>query len=381
MQCLQKLGWLAVACLFGGCTPQSRSKPDIPSLLQGDRNIIAQGQIMPAAGFIHLPTPPGDVVAEMLVEPGESVSPGQTLAVMRSQAVRAAQRATLSQQRDAAIQEQQDAITQAEYRLQAAELKMSQLADQRRGLTGKADLLAMAKLQTDTSRQILTKLQRISNDQLTGEFVGNLEVERQRLAVSQAELDYQRQQQELEQATQDLDYAQRAADGEVRALLGHLESLRQSEAIETLDLQLVALDVQDQAAAIVAPSAGVILAVNARPGEASLHQPLIEMADTSQLVCEVEVNEMDAGLVEPGQAAVVRSRAFQQPLRGSVGKKFQLVGRPQLRPLDPLARVDYRTITAIIRLDPESVARAKDWLQLQVEVEISVSDSAAQPLP
>ncbi|MEO8269930.1 MAG: hypothetical protein ABI557_09425, partial [Aureliella sp.] len=64
-------------------------------------------------------------------------------------------------------------------------------------------------------------------------------------------------------------------------------------------------------------------------------------------------------------------------LKGQVAKKFRLVGRPQLRSLNPLARADYRTVTAIVDLDTPSIEIAKNWVQLQVEVEIQTATSTA----
>ena len=85
---------------------------------------------------------------------------------------------------------------------------------------------------------------------------------------------------------------------------------------------------------------------------------------------------MDAARVQVGDAATVTSRAFgEASLQGRVSEKFVLVGRPQLKPLNPLARVDYRSVTANVELDAASVARARDWLQLQVEVVIDVQAS------
>jgi hypothetical protein len=169
-----------------------------------------------------------------------------------------------------------------------------------------------------------------------------------------------------------------AAKSELLAAEDHLASLEDWDPSRIFDRQLSAFDVEDEAARIVAPRAGVVLAINAAEGESVLHQPLIEMADDSELVCEVEVNELDAPRVAVGQSAEIRSRAFSKPLYGSVIRKYQLVGRPQLRALDPLARVDYRAITAVIELDQESTARAQDWLQLQVDVEIQVTGVAAR---
>jgi hypothetical protein len=98
------------------------------------------------------------------------------------------------------------------------------------------------------------------------------------------------------------------------------------------------------------------------------------MTNLEKLVCEAEINEMDAALVQPGQSATISSRAFgEQTLKGTVQHKYRLVGRPQLKPLDPLARVDFRTVTATIVLDEQSVAMAREWLQLQVEITIDVT--------
>jgi HlyD family secretion protein len=135
-------------------------------------------------------------------------------------------------------------------------------------------------------------------------------------------------------------------------------------------MQIEALKLEAENSTITAPQAGKILTINATPGESAMQLPLIEMANLDRMVCEVEVNEMDAAFVELQQTAIIRSRAFAAPLTGIVVHKSPLVGRPQLRPLDPLARVDYRAVTTLIELDAKSTAVGKDWLQLQVEVEI-----------
>ncbi|HAC89385.1 MAG TPA: hemolysin D, partial [Planctomycetaceae bacterium] len=100
----------------------------------------------------------------------------------------------------------------------------------------------------------------------------------------------------------------------------------------------------------------------------AVQTPLVELANIEHLVCEVEVNVEDAGRVQVGQRANIRSRAFEKPLTGVVTDKNRLVGRPRLRSLDPFAAVDYRTVSAIVALDDP--VQAKEWLQLQVEVEI-----------
>jgi HlyD family secretion protein len=343
----------------------------------GDRKVIAQGQLLPAGGFIHLSTQPGDVAADIKVSVGERVDAGQCLVVMRSKQVLEAQKETLQRQRTAAERERENAIAMAERQANAAALRKRQAVAQQKSLERQSELLKLAESQVEASQLILSQLETISNDRLTSEFVGSLEIDRQRLATDEARLSFKQRQEAQLQVEENLAWATEAADAELESALAILKSANDAEALKIIDLQIAALDLQDAASEIVAPEPGIILAVNVTKGESSSPLPIIEMANTAQIVCEVEINEMDASLVQAGQVAIIRSRAFEKPLLGEVEKKYPLVGRPQLRSLDPLARVDYRAVTAIIRLDSASTKMAQDWLQLQVEVEIQVDVDAA----
>ncbi len=362
-----------LVCLVAGCRNRSAEPAPPPSAARASgQRVIAQGLILPATGMIHLMSQPGDPVQEMRVAVGQQVEEGQVLAIMRSEALRTAQRQTLEQQRRQAERELRQAITAAEQAVAAAQLQLDQVQAQQQALTRNAKLLGLAEQQVAASRGVLSQLEALAANSLTSEFVGKLEVDRQRLALGEAELEFARQQEQHQQADDDLRWAQLAAEQQLQAARSALKQAQASQAVDIFDSQLAALELEAQAARIVAPQAGVILAINASQGETSFQQPLIEMANTSRMVCEVEINELDAALVAPGQTATIRSRAFSEPLKGTVREKFQLVGRPQLRPLDPLARVDYRTVTAVIELAEEPANIARDWLQLQVEVEIAI---------
>ena len=356
-----------------GCTSSAPSPQGLSSAgAITQKKVVAQGQILPAKGVVHLAAAPGDVVDQILVETGEHVEQGQLLVVMRSQSLRQAQRLQLEQQRSHAIREQQSAIAAAEQRLTAANLKISHLKAQEKSLSRNEDLLSDAKNQVVSAQKILSRLESISRDPLTKNFVGQLELEKQRVALGESQLEYQQQAEALEQKREELKWALKAAELELESASMMLSVAQQSEAVKVLDLQIDAVDIESQASQIVAPGPGTILAVNATKGESSIQRPIIEMANTDQIACEVEINEMDAARVAVGQPAQILSRAFGTPLHGQVTQKSQLVGHPQLRPLDPLARVDYRAVTAIVTLDEPSSKLAKDWLQLQVEVEIQI---------
>lgn len=332
--------------------------------------VIAQGQLLPADGIIQLFGLPGDPVAEIHVAVGEEVPAGKPLVSMRSGTMRAAQLRTFEQQLLEAERTQANAVAAAQMELRAAELRLTQVESQRQAIARQAELLELAQLQVTEAERIVGQLERISHNALTQEFVGQIEVDRQRLTVSQSRLNYRQQLERQLQATEELEGAVQVAQAEREAAQLQLNTAVDSQAAKVIQMQIAALQLEAENSTITAPQAGKILTINATPGESAMQLPLIEMANLDRMVCEVEVNEMDAAAVQLRQTASIRSRGWAAPLTGVVVHKSPLVGRPQLRPLDPLARVDYRAVTTLIELDAKSTAVAKDWLQLQVEVEI-----------
>jgi len=332
--------------------------------------VIAQGQLLPADGIIQLFGLPGDPVAEIHVAVGEEVPAGKALASMRSGAMRAAQLATYEQQLLEAERTQANTVAAAQLELRAAELKLTQVESKQQSIERQADLLKLAEQQVIAAEQLVSQLERISNNALTQEFVGQIEVDRQRLSAGESRLNYQQQLETQRQAFEELEAARQVAQAELQAAHVQLTAAIDSQAVKIIQMQIVSLQLEVENSTITAPQAGKILTINATKGESGMQLPLMEMANLERLVCEVEVNEMDAAQVELQQSVIIRSRAFAEPLRGVVIHKSPLVGRPQLRPLDPLARVDYRAVTTLIELDAKSTLVGRDWLQLQVEVEI-----------
>lgn len=336
--------------------------------------VIAQGQILPSGGFIRLAGKPGDIVDEVLVTSGDKVQAQAPLVKLRSESINAGQLAVLEARRAEASRTRDNTILTAQQNVKAAQLKLDHLSGQQVSLARKSELLNLAREQVAATQKVLKQLQSIAADAVTGEFVGQIEIDRQQVSVSQADLNFRQQEEAHAQAAQDLEFASLAAQAEMDAAQAVLAAAESSQALQVIDLEIKALKLTSAAAEVLAPTDGIIFAVNVRPGEAVTTFPLIEMASTKELVCEVEVNEMDAAAIAQGQPVKIYSRAFgDAPLTGHVLKKSALIGRPQLRPLDPLARVDFRAVTAIITLDEASSEKAQNWLQLQVEVEIDIS--------
>lgn len=371
--------FLTVGCTSSSSESSGSHESGANSQLQlasaASRRVVAQGQIMPSGGIVKIYSAPGDVVVELPVQVGSHVKSGQVLARLRSEAAVMAQRTAIEEQQRSALRSRDNAIRQAELQVSAARLKLQQVDVRRQSVIEQASLLQLAQQQVEASEKMLLGLKAIADDKLTSEFVGQMDIDRQKLAVDESRLKFLQQQQAHRDAQQEIQLAAQAAQQELEAAQAALEVAQESDPSKAFQAQLTALESEAWRSVITAPSESVVLAINATVGGAAVQTPLVELANIEQLVCEVEVNVEDAGRVLPGQRATIRSRAFDKPLTGVLTDKNRLVGRPRLRSLDPFAAVDYRTLSAIVSLDDP--VQAKEWLQLQVEVEIDTAGSTA----
>lgn len=342
--------------------------------------IVGQGQLLPADGLIRLAATPGDVVDEIAVAVGDSVIAGQRLITLRSLRLRQSQLTAIDRRYADAQQQQANAIQAAKLRLEAAELKLRQVDAQQAALTRQTASMELAKQQVSTAKQILTRLENISADPLTKHFVGHIELDRQRLTVDDAELQYRQESEKLTQAKESIEWSRTAAEQERRAALTSLAQAEQSVATQALLAEMEALKLQQQSSYLEAPRTAHVVAINARVGEAAAQFPLVELAEASSTVCSVEVLETDAALVQPGQLATLSSPALPKKLHGQVLRRERLVGRPQLPPADPLAIADYRSARVIVKLDSDDALVASEWLQLQVTVEIELKATSRDNL-
>ncbi|MCA9190504.1 MAG: HlyD family efflux transporter periplasmic adaptor subunit [Planctomycetales bacterium] len=369
-----RLASLLLAFFICGCT-KTQSPPH--TLLQTGSDmlpasIVAQGQILPAGGVIQISAVPGDTVEQIFVKSGDTVLQGQKLVEMRSEKVRLLQRQALeARMAEAAVQREQ-AIAQAQAQQAAAEIQVQQVELKRQALAEQKELLQLAEEQMLAAREILNRLRTIHSDPQTAEFMGDLEIQRQTIAVRESEIEYRRLQQSSHQMEIELQSADVAANLELSSAIRMLQFADQSRALDVLDAELKVVDEQIAAATLVSPINGTVVGVNATEGEASLQLPLIELAQTSQMVCEAEVYQTDAAYIRVGQKATLHSPVFETPLKGTVQSRGPLVGHPQLKPPNPLARSDYRVLNVVIQIEPQFAASAADWLQLQVDVEIEL---------
>jgi HlyD family secretion protein len=101
-----------------------------------------------------------------------------------------------------------------------------------------------------------------------------------------------------------------------------------------------------------APIAGEVLQILVRPGEAASPQAgLLIMGDTSKLRARIDVNERDVTALRVGLPARVRVEGSVEDLPGRVVEVARRVGRKNVRTEDPTDRQDVRFVETVVELD------------------------------
>lgn len=363
------------ACKPGPAPASAQGKSDSK---QADKpRIIAQGQIQPAGGLIRLNGSLGDAVESIEVSLGQQVKVGEVLIRLRSYGARKSQVDTLKQQLVDAQLQQTAAIERAEIELSAARMQLKQADQQATSIKNRRPSIDLLKQQWQDAQAALGRVESISQDPLTKAMVSRLEIDKQRSTVTAAQLQYQSQQESLDQADLTAVSGKELAQEKVRAAEKSVALAKQVDPASVLKAQIAAAEQQLALSQLVSPINGTVVSLDAHIGESIAQFPLIQVADLSRMICQVEVDQIDAPRVKLGLPVNLASKAFAKPLKGKVSRIERLVGFPQLRASDPLAKTDYRTLPIQVEINSDDAAIAAHWIQLQVEVTILLSDSGS----
>ena len=361
------------------CKPTDKSSPPKSDNKQAVRpaRVIAQGQIQPASGLIRLNGTPGDAVESIKVALGQPVNAGDVLITLRSHAARESQVEMLKQQLSDAQLQQTAAIERAEIELSAARMQLKLADQQATSIKNRRPSIELLKQQWQDAQAALRRVEAISQDPLTKAMVSRLEIDKQRASVTAAQLQYQSQQETIDQADLSASSGKELAQEKVRAAEKALDLAKRIDPAAVLKAQIASAEQQLALSKLVSPIDGTVVSLEARVGESIAQYPLIQVADLTRMVCQVEIYQTDAPLVQIGQKAEMRSDAFKKPLRGKVARIDRLIGFPQLRATDPLAKTDYRTLPVQVEIDGADAAVAAHWVQLQVEVTIPLDSTGS----
>ena len=133
--------------------------------------------------------------------------------------------------------------------------------------------------------------------------------------------------------------------------------------------KLARVEAELQRAYIRAPMAGRVLEVLVRPGELMGEAGVLELGRVDHMHAIAEVYESDIRFVAVGQAATVRSPAFENDLTGHVKRIRQKVQKQDEIGTDPAARKDARIVEVVIELDDSRPAAHLTNLQVDVFIQ------------
>jgi len=370
---------LTLCVLMGlGCAPTFgvRQSPKTPEKAPAkSTGISAQGRLLPASGIVQISALPGDRIEKLLVEVNQQVVEGQVLARMRSEKLRAAEldaaRTKLIETRKAAEAkrtESQLGIDTARGRLKQAESQLKQATEQKKLLEtqlGDAPSSQVAALQ----KQIETFVA-LRKDPLTRPMIGAMELEARQIELNKIHTSLQSSMLVATQASEAALLAAEIAHDGLEAAEKAVTLVEESFPTRSLEKQIELLELQVAQSPIVAPCDGMILSLFAEAGELSTGLPAMELANLEKMVCIAEVHEADIGQLAIGDIATIHSSALERSLQGRIRRIDSLVGMPQMRSPNPMARTDFRAVPVVIELDDEDSRIAARRVQLQVDVSI-----------
>ena len=227
-------------------------------------------------------------VQEMRVQEGDSVLPGQVLAVLDTTMLELRIR-----QAQAQVRVQQEGLNRLRSGSRPQEIAQTEAAS------------AAAQAELTQARQHLQRLNAISVE-TAGQAVSKLDIEaaEARFAVAQANLNRAQQIQEL------------SVDGPASEDIARAEAM-----LEAANAELAILEQQLIDAELRAPIAAIVRSRLLEPGDmASPQRPVYNLAITQPKWVRAYISEVDLGRVLPGQSASVSTDSHpDQSLNGTVG--------------------------------------------------------------
>jgi HlyD family secretion protein len=316
----------------------------VPSRAPGARaadaarvGVGALGRVEPASRVLrvsHGAGPEGARVARLLVAEGDEVAAGQVLAEMHD------------------LPRKEAALAQAEASLRLAGARLARLK-----AAGRDTEIAAARARVaaaEAAEQSAVREARRAELLLRTAAGNEATWDRARFAAAQATAERTRAEAELAALLSPRAEDVAVAEAEVAAARAAV-----AEARAARDL-----------ARIVAPIAGTVLKLHARPGERVPESGLLELADLSALDVVAEVYETDLPRVRAGAAAQVIVPGTARPFAATVVDIGWRVGRQSVLSPDPVASIDSRVVEVRLRLDPAANDALRRRTNMQVQVSI-----------
>ena len=330
--------------------------------------ISALGRLEPKGELVDIGAPGiyfNTVLDRLLVYEGQEVKAGDTLAYLKTYAIRTAEKNQIkSELREAiATREAETAICEAE--IAKVEVEIERIKE-------------VYPLEIEEQQAKIRKLEiRFENQQkylnrqeklIRNKTISDQDVDNQSSITRQAgkELDYARTL--LKKLTKEFIIDLKSANVRLKKAKATLLKAQVSARVESLEKKLITSEELVNLSIIKAPFAGRILKIKKYPGENVSSFPILQMGNVSQMYAVAQVYETDIRFVKIGQKAQIASPALPEKVSGIVDQIGNIIFKNDVLGDDPTAAIDARVVEVKICLDTNETIKRLSNLTIDVDI-------------
>jgi ABC exporter DevB family membrane fusion protein len=370
-------GWF-LGARFGPqpAPPSSTDEVAVDALPNSPSTIFGQGKLVPASGLINIVAQPGERVVKMTDKKiGDEVSKDEVLVTLYSRVLRERDLELARARRADALKNVEFEKQQAAYKLKSAQLALDEANASDRKIDDQAQAIDLLRIQLEDAQQLLERLQNLRSNPATKDLVNQTDIEKQTLLVKQVSWQIEQAEMEVKTARESAARAKELAQNNLNTIQYSIANSDEAVPLKSLDAAVALAQQAYEMTEIHSPiDHATIVDIVVREGNSVTNQPIMVLADVSQMDCVVEVVDSFLKSIDVEKYKNLRARitgsALKQPLTGTVIAKGIMIGPVSLKDPNPFARVDQRTGIVTVRLDdPASAAK---FVNLQVNVEIEV---------
>ena len=340
------------------------------------KTVTALGRLEPQGEIVQISVSSaaeGNRIEQLLVEEGDKVNLGQTIAILDS-------RDRLEAARNQS--QEQVRVAQANLNLVKAGAKTGEI---------QAQSAAIARIEAERNNDILAQNATIARIEAE---LNNARVEYQRYAqlyqngaISASEKDSKylalaTAKEQLAEAKANLNRIETAQEkqlAEAKATLNKIAEVRPVDVavaeaeVRQAQAAVEVAQVELDRAYIKSPQAGTVIKTMVRPGEiVSSDEGIAKIGQIEKMYAVAEVYESDIGKVKLGQPVTVTSSAIEEKLQGTVARIGLEIERQNVVNTDPTSNIDARVVEVKVKLDEQSSQKVTGLTNLQVNTRIEV---------
>jgi HlyD family secretion protein len=337
--------------------------------------VTALGRLQPETGVVPVYGPPGDRIAKLYpLTPGATIKAGEPIAELASRKDRLLEVQVAETQLTEAKTARDASERAGKQKIRAAKAELDQAKANRVSDLAAIDAkLAYLDIQVGAAAKQVARLKGLKEKGVT---VADEDIEKAELLKAQADAEKTATKATRDKTDTTYRETEKAAQAKIDAAEAELEEALARAPIKSSEEKLALAKQLSDLTIIKAPVTGTVLKVVGREGQPTGMEPILQMADLSQMTAVAEVYESDverlAGWARTGPVtAEITNPALPKPLKGVVRSEAdisRMIARNQVFAMGPREDADRRVVEVVVHLDPADAATAGRFVGLQVTV-------------